>query len=114
MNFLELLAEIFEAETMPDDARDRITEAYEFDRNEIVTGYDAAAAEANTEIARLNEALEAAKAEIVAVKAMNFDKLMGGAPGETVSEDIDDTDTEDGDPDDTLSLDELIMNAEVR
>ena len=98
MDYLALLDALFGAETMPDDARDRLAggfEAYELDTSS-----------AAAKVVELETALAAAQAEISALKVYNFDKLMNGDIGGNPEGGDDDDETaitvDDlfGDPDD--------------
>lgn len=67
MDFEALLAELFDAETMPDDARTRLTDAYAFDRGSYAD-----------ELAARDATIETLNAQIDELKAANRAMLNEG------------------------------------
>lgn len=84
----ELLSAALAEGTVSEEFNTQAVEAYDFDTADYgeqlntLTGERDTAAEANanaaTEIAALNEKLSQLETDLIAVKAMNFDKLMSG------------------------------------
>ena len=99
MDFLAMLAEIFDADEFPEDARGRITEAYEFERDlhtETAATSDNLNNQLTTDLAAAQEALTAATGELTALKALKFDQIMNGdlTPGGDEPNPNDDNDDE--------------------
>lgn len=109
----ELLKKLVAEELMSEELSGQVDEAYQFDMadyTEQLNGATTTNGELNTTVAQLTEELEAAKAETLQVKAMNFDKLVNGAAtgtGEPVEE------GEEEASDSPQSIDELIESATV-
>lgn len=105
----ELLTSLAAEAALDEELGGRITEAHEFDMSdyaEQLTAAQAAEGEANTNIAELTDKVAALEADLLAVKAMNFDSLVNGdtagaGPDEGVQH-------EDPLDDPELTLDELI------
>ena len=120
MNFLEQLAEIL-GELYTDDVAGQVTEAYNLDAERLTSGHadeltalttqhETGLAELNTQLATATETNTMLAGEIEALKAMNFDKLMGGvslmdaAPTVASPVEDDNDDTDPGEVDDLPSL----------